>query len=522
MGRRSVAALAATLAAVAAEAGEPGTPGFTMVGVDSYTSLRTSGQSTLYEAKTSPAQYEIAPKVLHLKGTPYQAGFDYGVLVGPASLKIYQGFLKSLLPDPSELTLVKPVLEAFLDWQWSSFLSKQLPQEYLDELKGVKAGCESVKSPGADKVWTRITVLANLPGTLGDIKYVLQRELEAGRVTSRFTEDVAWLLDTVPNLGGHQCSFIAAWGTRTEGGRLLTSRNLDWNRDTGVTTEKMVTVYEIDGQVPYATFGFAGMAGALAGVSKAGITVAEANLETDTEGFEGFPWTLRLRHVMAKATDLKSAEQIWADTDNTVGFNHMVGSAADAPAGPAAAAMETMFGYTAYFHDDDPREASFEWQNATSGEAVKIGSPMKEAVWRTNHGYDPKIMQHYTWDYSPRSWSVRRYGFVRDSLSEYEADGVKMGVLQFVNATSVVGNSGQHDPHKCSMPADPTGDNVLSTVFDPSVGHAHVAWETGTGDTWQAAACALYVDFDLTKFWGPQELGASARARAVPRRAAQA
>ena len=54
--------------------------------------------------------------------------------------------------------------------------------------------------------------------------------------------------------------------------------------------------------------------------------------------------------------------QLWESTNNTVGFNHMVASGPDAvqyasgtSKGPVALAMETMYLYTAYFADDDPR-----------------------------------------------------------------------------------------------------------------------------------------------------------------------
>lgn len=52
---------------------------------------------------------------------------------------------------------------------------------------------------------------------------------------------------------------------------------------------------------------------------------------------------------------------LWEETNNTVGFNHMVASASDAAnynpqsSSTVALAMETMYGYTAYFADNDPR-----------------------------------------------------------------------------------------------------------------------------------------------------------------------
>ena len=51
-------------------------------------------------------------------------------------------------------------------------------------------------------------------------------------------------------------------------------------------------------------------------------------------------------------------------TNNTVGFNHMVASGPDAAAynpdnhSTVALALETMYGYTAYFADNDPRSVS--------------------------------------------------------------------------------------------------------------------------------------------------------------------
>ena len=49
---------------------------------------------------------------------------------------------------------------------------------------------------------------------------------------------------------------------------------------------------------------FEGFVGALTGMSKAGLTVHEANLEESVETFLGFPWVLRLRYIMENANNL--------------------------------------------------------------------------------------------------------------------------------------------------------------------------------------------------------------------------
>ena len=45
------------------------------------------------------------------------------------------------------------------------------------------------------------------------------------------------------------------------------------NSDSGISKHKLVAVYHINGKIPYASIGFAGLTGALTGMSAAGITV---------------------------------------------------------------------------------------------------------------------------------------------------------------------------------------------------------------------------------------------------------
>ena len=76
------------------------------------------------------------------------------------------------------------------------------------------------------------------------------------------------------------------------------------------------------------------------------------------------------------------------------------------------------------------REAEAIYTPTNGSGAVHIGFPMKEAVWRTNHGYDPVIRAHYEWSQAPSSWSMQRYMFIHDALVDYEQAGVKIGWYQ--------------------------------------------------------------------------------------------
>lgn len=55
-------------------------------------------------------------------------------------------------------------------------------------------------------------------------------------------------------------------------------RNLDWEPNTGINENKLITVYHITGKIAHMTLGYPGLVGALTGMSAAGITVHEAGL----------------------------------------------------------------------------------------------------------------------------------------------------------------------------------------------------------------------------------------------------
>jgi len=281
---------------------------------------------------------------------------------------------------------------------------------------------------------SRGNVLANFPGDMGDLLIVLTDELyngtkatgEAATPAGRMLLESAaragfnseakvrgWVAKMASQMQGHHCSMIGAWGPRTEGGRVLTGRNLDWESRTGIDEHKLIVVYHPpEGGHAHATIGFSTVQGALTGMSSEGLTVHEANLEESSETFRGFPWLLRLRYLMEHAEDLASARAVWEATNNTVGFNHGVGSAKD----QSFMALETEAWYTAYFGANDPREAKA--VDPKSGKP--IGGPMPNALWRTNHGYDPKIQQDFMWSQSPTSNTVFRYMLIRQTLLDYE------------------------------------------------------------------------------------------------------
>jgi hypothetical protein len=477
-----------------------------------YGRLASEGNSTLYAVKTaSPTDYVSGDvQLLDLHGTRHEQGYAYGKLGGSAALHNYNALLGSLIDTKSLLgKLEQAALEVVVDWQWKSALSKQVPSEMAEELAGFAEGCKAalpLHKSFCERGAGRFQTLANLPGDLSDIIFVLLDELphaviaEAEALLARtgqprslrgFLGGLPWPLA--------QCSMLAVWGNRTLGGGVLSGRNLDWNHDTGINQYKLVAVFHPPepGRHAHATFGFGGLIGALAGMSSVGLTTHEANLESNRDSFRGFPWLLRLRYILERANSLSEAKTLWLATNNTVGVNHMVASASDA----SAIVIETNAASSAFFSADDPRERAAAFPGP--GGRIIRGAPMKQALFRTNHGFASEIVSHYMWNStSAYNDSDYRYHLIANRLRAYEQAGVQVNATGAVHLTSLAAQKGP-DYLVCAPPYGPDhGENVLSVATDPTTLVAYAAWEDGKGfgsapGNWKPAGCAPYLEIDL-------------------------
>ncbi len=80
-------------------------------------------------------------------------------------------------------------------------------------------------------------------------------------------------------------------------------------------------------------------------------------------------------------------------------------------------------------------------QNFTEN-GVQLGFPLPEALFRTNHGYDPTFLKTALSHISETSDSFVRYKLIHDTLVQYENTQTVIGDLQAVNITAVAGDKG--------------------------------------------------------------------------------
>jgi hypothetical protein len=194
----------------------------------------------------------------------FQQGFDYASLLGEACAENWDAVMKSLLGD-NYGPIGKRIAESWLDKQWNKYLSNDLPQDYLDEISGMSAASK-MKSYDVGKIAGRSIVMANFPSDLNDLLYILKDERE----NPPDEAEMEVLRRMAKSWNAFHCSNFGTWGSRTEGGRLLSGRNLDWLSDIGLQKYKLVTVHHPANGYTHATIGWAAVWGAIGGMNSQG------------------------------------------------------------------------------------------------------------------------------------------------------------------------------------------------------------------------------------------------------------
>eukprot|EP01031_Cornospumella_fuschlensis_P030485 gene30485-36846_t len=180
--------------------GVQGYPGSDVQTPTGKTLLKTGPKgSKLFTLNTPNAVYSDPVYLLDLAApTPYDQGYDAGFLLGKATVENFDSLMKALLGDEWWEPAIAALIGEFLDWQWTDYLSKQVPQDYMDEIRGITAGGKAAglkKDVGAITGWG--ITLANFPGSLENLKFILQDEMNTN---SDFAQQLKAMHMTVDQL----------------------------------------------------------------------------------------------------------------------------------------------------------------------------------------------------------------------------------------------------------------------------------------------------------------------------------
>lgn len=131
-----------------------------------------------------------------------------------------------------------------------------------------------------------------------------------------------------------------------------------------------------------------------------------------------------------------------------------------------------MRGYTAWFADKDPREDGVNFTDPSTKKSFRAGYAMKDAVFRTNHAYDPTINKWVTSHTTEKASTFHRYTILKDSLNYYGKN--EIGELEALNITANVAHKGGSNLYQCPTGKD-NGTNVLSAMFIPGESRMYAA-----------------------------------------------
>ncbi len=333
-------------------------------------------------------------QVVHLKGSPYEMGYQRGYFARDKvllSVDIFEGLLEQAR---QEMGLPRFASNLMLDIAYQ-LCAPFIPERYKRELEG----------------------LADASGC--DLKM-----LRRGHVLSVLTE--------------RSCSTFAAWGAATEDGTLYHGRNFDWITSAGLEDTAIVALYEPDGFRAFASAGYAGLIGVLSGMNMDGISIGQVGAITEDSALRGLPMELLLRRVLEECGDMEEVNDLMTTAKHTVGFNYVV---ADGDA-PDARAYETTASHVAIFQADDPNET------------VEYAIRIPDAVFRSDEAMDPVVRSLQRCanapdlPYGSNSYDHRYLGMATRIQQHYGAinadialDIVKATAMENANLHAVLTNS---------------------------------------------------------------------------------
>jgi hypothetical protein len=271
--------------------------------------------------------------VLHLKGTPYEMGYQHGALASERAKKVEVGFNQLIERAKREVGLPTFASKLILDVVYRMCL-KHIPERLQREMEGIADGA------GIDL-------------------QTLHRMHAVSEVTER------------------NCSVFAVWGKATKDGKMYFGRNFDWMMDGGMQDAAALILYEPEekGMIPFASAGYIGLVGVLSGMNMDGVAIGQIGAVTRDQSFAGLPLMLVMRRIVEECHNVDEATAILTKVKRTVGYNYVV---ADAKANTARA-YETCAHHCAVFKDNDPKET------------VEYALPIENAVFRADEAMDQTV-----------------------------------------------------------------------------------------------------------------------------------
>lgn len=361
--------------------------------------------------------------VLHLKGTEFEMGRQYGALAADTILANIDNLKKI---GESEQPDVKYLPNSIFTWLrkivgfafWVFF-----PKDVKEHIKGMVAGAKEigVKINKYDIAFVNaIPDIVGIAGGLMDRGGLGEKDLE-----NKFLR-VLGLTKFI-----QQCDSMAVWGPRTVDGKTFQTRNTDITTGAGIERYPMVIVYKADGKIPFVTAAFSGMVGIFTGLNAYGVGLGQVwafskDVKLTT------PWNISFRKLFAESKTAKEVITAMREMNNTTYGNNFVIADAGGHENPADTAfvVEMSGKNMATFVENDQRELVLTY------EGVPYGYPIPNGVFRGDVSFDPDLRARQLSGNGPDGDArgsnsyIQRYKGQYDRIIAYEESEVQMGHLE--------------------------------------------------------------------------------------------
>jgi isopenicillin-N N-acyltransferase-like protein len=215
--------------------------------------------------------------VLHLKGTPYEMGYQHGALLKESVGQNLHNILENKKTTTVKLgpVTVKPrwLIDNIADFQ-----TPYVPDWYQEELQGLAAGSQ-------------------LP---------LQDLIAANFLPELF-----------------HCSGFAVMNSATTDGTLYHGRVLDYACDWHLQDHAVLIVAEPDGGIPFSNITYAGFVRSVTGMNAKHVSIGE--MGGGGQGYwKGTPMAVLVRTVLQQAENLDEALAIFRDATRTCEYYYVI------------------------------------------------------------------------------------------------------------------------------------------------------------------------------------------------------
>lgn len=234
-------------------------------------------------------------RVLHVKGRPYEMGYQHGVLL-KEHIRENMHYLFEVKAKDAKLEFFgvklnpKQLISMIVETQ-----RPHIPARFLEEMEGLAAGAEC----DADDV-----IVANF----------------------------------IPEL--FHCSGFALMNSATKDGTLYHGRILDYSTDWKLQEHAVLIVAEPEGRIPFANVTYAGFVGSVTGMNAEHVSVGEMG-GRGLGHWEGTPMAFLVRRVLEEARSLDEAVAVFRDSKRTCEYYYVVADGDDNQAVGLAAHWNT-------------------------------------------------------------------------------------------------------------------------------------------------------------------------------------